>query len=103
MQNESRKDQPELQRIYFAVLANQERFDEFKQMLALYPASDEYVQGTEPAEAMKVRDELNARITEWAESPGSGLSAHQTILLRQMLVEQRENVALSPWKESNTY
>lgn len=103
MQTESRKDQPELQRIYFAVLASQERFDEFKQMLALYPSSDDYVRGTESEDARTVRAKLNARITQWADSPGSGLSAHQVLLLRQMLVEQRENVALSPWKEANSY
>jgi hypothetical protein len=32
-----------------------------------------------------------------------GLSATQVVLWRSIVVEERINVALSPWKESNFY
>ncbi|MBK7583764.1 MAG: hypothetical protein IPI67_26670 [Myxococcales bacterium] len=94
--------QEQLRRVYFSVLESQEHFDEFKQLLALYPADNDD-RGTETAEATSVRTSLNQRINNWVDFPFSGLSALQITLLRQMLVEERLNVALSPWKESNTY
>jgi superfamily I DNA and/or RNA helicase len=92
----------QIRRVYFSVLETQEHFDEFKQLLALYPAQNDE-QGSESAEAANVRSSLNERINSWVDFPFSGLSALQIALLRQMLVEERINVALSPWKESNNY
>jgi hypothetical protein len=35
--------------------------------------------------------------------PFSGLSSSQIQMWRAIVVEERINVALSPWKESNSY
>lgn len=94
--------QEQLRRVYFSVLESQEHFDEFKQLLALYPAENAS-DGSETQEASAVRASLNERIDSWVDFSFSGLSAMQMTLLRQMLVEERINVALCPWKESNGY
>lgn len=90
----------QLRRLYLSLLEEQDRFDEFKQMLALYPVGTE---GVESSEAQAVRDRLNARIAQWLEGGFDGLSATQVALWRSIVVEERINVAVSPWKESNVY
>ena len=91
----------QLRRLYRSLLEEQNRFDEFKQLLALYPAT---VEGdAEAPEAQQIRARLNARINEWLHGEFDGLSAAQVILWRSIVVEERINVALSPWKESNFY
>ena len=89
----------QLRELYKSLLSNQENFDEFKQMLSRYPDvnTDE-----EPEEAAVLRDELNERIREWVDN-FEGLSARQVLLWRSIVVDERVNVALSPWKESNVY
>jgi hypothetical protein len=85
-----------------SLLTRQERFDEFKQLLSMYPA----VPGegeTEPPVAVEVRQKLNERIREWTGMPFTGLSSSQIQMWRGIVVEERINVALSPWKESNAY
>jgi len=90
----------QLRRLYTSLLEEQSRFDEFKQLLALYPASDG---DEESPEAQAVRAKLNARISDWLCGHFDGLSAAQVVLWRSIVVEERINVALSPWKESNLY
>jgi hypothetical protein len=90
----------QLRRLYTSLLEEQNRFDEFKQLLALYPVSDA---DEETDEAQSVRAKLNARINEWLCGHFDGLSAAQVTLWRSIVVEERINVALSPWKESNIY
>ena len=90
----------QLRRLYTSLLEEQNRFDEFKQLLALYPVSDA---DEESDEAQSVRAKLNARINEWLCGHFDGLSAAQVTLWRSIVVEERINVALSPWKESNVY
>jgi hypothetical protein len=68
----------------------------------MYPTVD----GDEPAEpsdAAAVREQLNQRIRDWIGGPFAGLSSAQITMWRAILVDERVNVALSPWKESNTY
>jgi hypothetical protein len=92
----------QLRALYQALLSNQDCFDEFKRMLALYsfdPRSDE----DEPAEAAVARRKLNERIAAWIGGNFSGLSATQTLQWRAIIVEERFNVSLAPWKESNNY
>jgi hypothetical protein len=92
----------ELRSLYMSLLARQENFDEFKQLLSMYPpvpSEDE----TEPAAAAEVRCKLNERIRAWTGMPFSGLSSSQIQMWRAIVVEERMNVALSPWKESNWY
>ena len=92
----------ELRSLYMSLLTRQENFDEFKQLLSRYPAvssADE----EEPADAAKVRQELNERIAAWTGGPFSGLSSSQVQMWRAIVVEERMNVALSPWKASNLY
>jgi len=90
----------QLRRLYTSLLEEQNRFDEFKQLLSLYPVTDE---DEESEEAQAVRAKLNARISEWLCGHFDGLSAAQVVLWRSIVVEERINVALSPWKESNMY
>jgi hypothetical protein len=90
----------QLRRLYTSLLEEQNRFDEFKQLLALYPVNDT---DEETDEAQGIRAKLNARINEWLCGHFDGLSAAQVTLWRSIVVEERINVALSPWKESNMY
>src|SRR6478735_6430298 len=92
----------QLRALYLSLLTRQEHFDEFKQLLALYEVSAERLD-MEPAEAADVRERLNARIRQWIGGRFDGLSAAQVLQWRAIVVEERFNVALSPWKESNVY
>ena len=90
----------QLRRLYTSLLEEQSRFDEFKQLLSLYPVEDA---DEESEEARAVREKLNTRINEWLCGHFDGLSATQVTLWRSIVVEERINIALSPWKESNFY
>ncbi len=92
----------QLRNLYMSLLTKQERFDEFKQLLSLYPTVPD-ADDTEPAAAVEVRQKLNERIREWTGTPFAGLSSSQIQMWRAIVVEERINVALSPWKESNFY
>jgi hypothetical protein len=92
----------QLRTLYMSLLTKQERFDEFKQLLALYPSAPGENE-TEPPSAVEVRAKLNQRIREWTGMPFTGLSSSQIQMWRAIVVEERINVALSPWKESNWY
>jgi hypothetical protein len=91
----------QLRSLYQALLANQERFDEFKRLLALYDFDPREAE-EEPTESAAVRQRLNDRISMWI-GASFGLSATQTFQWRNIIVEERFNVSLSPWKESNIY
>jgi hypothetical protein len=91
----------QLRRLYRSLLEDQNRFDEFKQLLAMYP---NMVEGDEePPGAQEIRAKLNGRISEWLNGEFDGLTAAQVLLWRGIVVEERINVALSPWRESNMY
>jgi hypothetical protein len=90
-----------LRALYRSLLESAEHFQEFKQLLALYPAAAS--PASEEAEAAEIRNQLNARIREWLGGNFAGLSAMQLLLWRSIVVEERFNVALSPWKEANFY
>jgi hypothetical protein len=92
----------QLRRLYLSLLEDQNRFDEFKQLLAMYPADAEEAE-EESEEALRVRAALNTRINDWVCGGFEGLSAAQVVLWRSIVVEERINVAISPWKESNAY
>jgi hypothetical protein len=92
----------QLRALYLSLLTRQEHFDEFKQLLALYQVEPGCVDA-EPAEAAEVRERLNARIRHWIGGRFDGLSAAQVLQWRAIVVEERFNVSLSPWKESNMY
>jgi hypothetical protein len=92
----------QLRRLYISLLEDQNRFDEFKQLLAMYPTDSED-EDEEGEDARRVRAQLNARITDWVCGDFEGLSAAQVVLWRSIVVEERINVAISPWKESNLY
>jgi len=89
----------QLRHLYSSLLQNQDQFAEFKQLLALYEVDPEKLDA-EPAAARKVREDLNAKIRTWI-GEFDGLSAAQALQWRVIVVEERSNVALSPWKESN--
>jgi hypothetical protein len=91
----------QLRALYRSLLERQEHFDEFKQLLALYPVA--MAEGhEEPKEARELRDRLNERIQTWI-GDFEGLSVMQVLQWRAIVVEERFNVVLSPWKESNVY
>lgn len=92
----------QLRRLYISLLEDQNRFDEFKQLLATYPKDGEEAD-QEGEEAQRVRAQLNARISDWVCGDFEGLSAAQVVLWRSIVVDERINVAISPWKESNFY
>ncbi len=92
----------QLRSLYRSLLERQDNFDEFKQLLALYPPSVRET-GVEPDEATGIRAKLNDRIRTWIGGPFQGLSAAQVLQWRGIVVEERFNVSLSPWKESNWY
>ena len=64
----------QLRRLYVSLLEDQNRFDEFKQLLAMYP-TDAEESDEEGEEAKRVRDTLNARINDWVCGGFEGLSA----------------------------
>ena len=97
----SRESHDQLRALYRSLLESEEHFHEFKQLLALYP-TDSSEEG-ERADALAVRERLNQRIREWVGNDFEGLSAMQLLLWRSIVVEERFNVALSPWKEANIY
>ena len=89
-----------LRALYRTMLDHQEHFDEFKQMLALYALPADATE--ESPELSAVRSKLNARICEWI-GPFDGLSVTQAKQWRQIIVEQRWNIGIAPFKESNYY
>ncbi len=92
----------QLRALYLSLLTHQERFDEFKQLLALYDVAPDLTD-QEPDDAVEVRTHLNDRIRAWVGGRFEGLSAAQVLQWRAIVVEERLNVSLSPWKESNCY
>ena len=70
--------------------------------VALYDLDPRDVE-EEPAEAFEVRAKLNERIRTWIDGQFDGLSATQVLQWRAIVVEERFNISLSPWKESNIY
>jgi hypothetical protein len=92
----------QLRALYQALLSSQECFDEFKRLLQLYDFDPREME-REPAEAAEIRVKLNDRIRAWVGGSFDGLSATQTLQWRAIIVEERFNVSLSPWKESNGY
>jgi hypothetical protein len=91
----------QLRTLYRSLLEQEDHYHEFKQLLALYPT--EGTESSEHAEAAAVREQLNAKIREWVGASFDGLSVMQVLLWRGIIVEERFNVALAPWKEANGY
>ena len=102
MDNQHRDPHDQLRALYRSLLERQSNFDEFKQLLSLYPAS---VSDTapEPEEAAYIRARLNFRISEWVDGNFDGLSVLQVLQWRNIVVEERFNIALSPWNESSVW
>lgn len=92
----------QLRTLYATLIERQDRFEEFKRLLALYDYTPSAEQEEEPLDVKAVRDTLNERIRSWT-GPFDGLSVAQTIHWRDIVVDDRFNVAISPWKESNIY
>ena len=88
--------------LYRALLESEERFHQFKRALALYDVrADEIEQ--EPPAAAALRERLNDQIRSWVHVPFDGISAVQMLQWRAIVVEERFNVSVSPWKEANGY
>ena len=91
----------QLRSLYVALLQRQDRFEEFKRLLALYDYSPEDG-AAEPPDARAVRERLNEVIQDWTGN-FDGLSVAQAQHWRAIVVDDRFNVAISPWKEANVY
>ena len=102
MDHQHRDPHDQIRALYRSLLERQSNFDEFKQLLSLYPAA---VSDTapEPEEAAHIRARLNFRISEWVDGNFDGLSVLQVLQWRNIVVEERFNIALSPWKESSVW
>lgn len=102
MDNQHRDPHDQLRALYRSLLERQSNFDEFKQLLSLYPES---VSDTAPEseEAAYIRARLNFRISEWVDGDFDGLSVMQVLQWRTIVVEERFNIALSPWNESSVW
>ena len=102
MDNQHRDPHDQLRALYRSLLERQSNFDEFKQLLSLYPES---VTDTdvESEEAAYIRARLNFRISEWVDCEFDGLSVDQVLQWRNIVVEEQFNVVLSPWKESSVW
>jgi hypothetical protein len=98
----TRDPHTQLRALYQALCTNHDHFEEFRTLLALYEVKPDEAE-SEPPEAAKVRQRLNGRIREWLGGEFEGLSSVQALLWRAILVEERFNVALSPWRESNVW
>jgi hypothetical protein len=92
----------QIRALYAALIDKEERFHEFKRALALYDLSDTSTDQESP-EAAALRARLNEKIQTWVRVPFSGISAQQMLHWRAIVVDERFNVSLSPWKESNSY
>ena len=92
----------QLRSLYMTLLEHQTRFDEFKSLLAQYEPASLADAAHEDDQARQVREKLNDRIRDWVDG-FDGFSAQQVIQWRSIVVEERINVSLSPWKESNLY
>jgi hypothetical protein len=80
--------QRQMRRLYVSLLEQQSRFDEFKYLLARYPAEEDEVAG-ESTRARDSRDALNRRIREWLLGDFEGLSPTQLLLWRSIIVDER--------------
>jgi hypothetical protein len=92
----------QLRALYVALLEHQECFDEFKHLLSLYAIPAEQLD-EEPVESARVRALLNAKIRSWVSGVFTDLSVAQVLQWRAIVVDERLNVSISPWKESNAY
>jgi hypothetical protein len=79
--------QRQVRRLYVSLLEEQSRFDEFKYLLARYPAED--TPAPESERARESRETLNRRIREWLLGDFQGLSVAQLLLWRSIIVDER--------------
>jgi hypothetical protein len=79
--------QRQVRRLYVSLLEEQSRFDEFKYLLARYPAEE--LQTVETDRARESRETLNRRIREWLLGDFQGLSVAQLLLWRSIIVDER--------------
>lgn len=102
MDNQHRDPHDQIRALYRSLLERQSNFDEFKQLLSLYPES---VSDTapEPEEAAHIRAHLNFRISEWVDGNFDGLSVMQVLQWRNIVIEERFNIALAPLSESSVW
>jgi hypothetical protein len=102
MQHHTFDPHAQLRSLYQSLLGDQAIFDEFKYLLSLYPV-DVDEGDRETAAAAEVRSRINDRVRAWTHQPSGGLSSVQIAQWRAILVDERANIALCPWKEANGY
>jgi hypothetical protein len=84
--------------LYRALIQSEDRFQEFEAHLAIYDAKTGEADEELPHPAA-VRCRLNQRIRSWLSVPFDGLSAEQMREWRAIVIEERFDIAPSPWQE----
>ena len=79
----------QLRALYMALLRSQNRFDEFKYLLALYHPNGVDLSGAETQKAAELRRRLNDRIEEWVGMEIDALEPMQVLQWRAIVVEGR--------------
>ena len=88
MDYQPRGPHSQVRALYRSLLESPSNFDEFKELLALYPAGAGH-HAREADKAVRVRARLNARISEWLGDAFAGLSERQILLWREIVVDQK--------------
>src|SRR5215510_9150104 len=88
--------------LWHALLMSKERFSEFQTLLSIYPTEPSSSE-EEPEGAAALRARINRRVTEWLGRELQPLSASEILLFRELIIEQRMGIGISPWKESNAW
>lgn len=102
MDRQHRDPHDQLRALYRSLLERQSNFDEFKQLLSLYPESVSD-NGSEPEEAAHIRARLNFKIAQWVDGEFDGLSVMQVLQWRNIVVEERYSVVLAPLRETTAW
>ena len=79
----------QLRALYMALLRSQNRFDEFKHLLALYHPNGVDLSGAETQEAAELRRRLNDQIEQWVGMEIDALEPMQVLQWRAIVVEGR--------------
>jgi hypothetical protein len=101
VQIDESKPTDQLRAIYLKLMIDHDHFDEFRAILASYPLIADEAEESEYATGIRLLATERAR--EWTGIHIERLSSAQMLVLRDVLVDQRRNIAASPWQESNMY
>ena len=82
--------------LYRTLLTRRAHFEEFKQLLAMYPPSS-LRSGAESTDAEFVRSYLNSRIVEWVGQDFHAMSVTELLEWRDIVVDEGGYVSPRSW------